>query len=92
MRQLTGEESIPGRDDCAGATWEQLCCLEQALAELPEPEQRLIRLRLEGWTFEQIATQEGRNPGAVWRHLREPLRWLRLRMLELGGDVFEIAS
>lgn len=63
--------------------------VQEVLAELPEDEQRLARLRLEGYTFEEIAAMEGGGPGNIHRRLQRALQPVRQRLWELYAELLQ---
>jgi RNA polymerase sigma factor (sigma-70 family) len=88
-RQLGNGEALPDRKDPdAERREQQLALLEQVIAELPSEQQQLVRSRLKGNTYQKMAEATHVNVGTVWRRLREPLQYLRLRLLEVDSDLF----
>lgn len=87
VRQLDDESSL---EETKGNEVRQrrIDALREVIDELPEDERRLMTMRLEGWTFEEIAEKEGVNPGTIHRRLQGPLRRVRERLWETDADLF----
>jgi RNA polymerase sigma-70 factor (ECF subfamily) len=75
---LAADQTSPSQ---AAERNEELLCLADALAALPEPQREVVVLKhLRGWTLQRIAEHLGRTVPAVASLLRRGLEDLRRRL------------
>jgi RNA polymerase sigma factor (sigma-70 family) len=86
LRPLDGE---PPRDERTTDREMQAALLREVMAELSPEEQRLLQLRLAGFSLAEIGQQEGGlAAGTIHRRLQAPLHRLRQRLLEEDEELF----
>jgi RNA polymerase sigma-70 factor, ECF subfamily len=57
--------------------------LHEEIAKLPSDQRRCVKLKIEGYSYEEMAARTGLNVEAVRSHLQNGRRTLRLRMQEV---------
>ena len=76
------------RDESARA--DRIALVREVIERLPPEERELVRLRFEeGLPLKEIAARKGTSISAVWTRLRQPLRQMRLWLLERDRDLFD---
>jgi RNA polymerase sigma-70 factor (ECF subfamily) len=81
-------EDEEDRDDRARA--DRIALVREVIERLPAEDRELVRLRFEeGLPLKEIAARNGTSISAVWTRLRQPLRKMRMWLLERDRDLFD---
>jgi RNA polymerase sigma-70 factor (ECF subfamily) len=76
------------RDDIARA--DRIALVREVIERLPPEDRELVRLRFEeGLPLKEIAARMGSSISAIWARLRQPLRKMRMWLLERDRDLFD---